>query len=92
MNKIFCRTLTVVAVAGACSLTSAASASANVIGENLSLAQIASQQAGVNSGNQQSTSNHGSNNGNNAQQGVSDNQDIDVIKNIAGVNSPLLIL
>ncbi|GAP50257.1 hypothetical protein [Streptomyces azureus] len=46
----------------------------------------------MNNGNQQSTSNHGSNNGNTAQQGLSDNQDIDVIKNIAGLNNPIAIL
>ncbi|KMS74258.1 hypothetical protein ACM01_15240 [Streptomyces viridochromogenes] len=88
---IFCRALSVAALAGACALTAAAPASANVIGENLAVAQIASQQTGLSSGNQQSTSNHGSNNGNTAQQGVADNQDIDVIKNIADLNTSVAI-
>ncbi|MFI1973188.1 hypothetical protein [Streptomyces cinnamoneus] len=91
MTNTFRRVIGTAAMTGACALAAAAPASANFIGDNMALAQIASQQTGVNSGNQQSTSNHGSNNGNTAQQGVSDNQDIDIIKNIAGFNNPVAI-
>ncbi|MEV6962441.1 hypothetical protein AB0M97_25280 [Streptomyces sp. NPDC051207] len=86
---IFHRALGVAALAGACALTSAAPASADIVGENLALAQLASQQLGVANGNQQSSSNHGSNNANNAQQALTENQPIEVIKNIPIMNGVL---
>ncbi|MFI6645906.1 hypothetical protein [Streptomyces sp. NPDC050504] len=85
MNKILSRTLAVAALAGAAIFTPTGPAFAddnpgwNLIGENLALVNLLSQNQAINDGNNNNVNNHSNGSNNHNQQNNSDNSEIDLL-------------
>ncbi|KXN65553.1 hypothetical protein CONCODRAFT_12829 [Conidiobolus coronatus NRRL 28638] len=74
------------------SMTTASPAAPNLIGNNLEVIGLASQNQANNNGNTAGSASHSSGTQNVAQQNVADQQSIDVLKNIDVAENPLKIL
>ncbi|MEU4800435.1 hypothetical protein [Streptomyces sp. NPDC023327] len=95
MTKIFSRALSAAAVAAIASLAAASPALADptpgsLIGGQLGVLDLASQNSAVNNGNTGGAVNHSENTQNSAQQVVTDAQAIDVLKNV--LEKPLVLV
>ncbi|KAF9553994.1 hypothetical protein CPC08DRAFT_767096 [Agrocybe pediades] len=64
----------------------------NLIGDQLNVIGLASQNSAVNNGNTGESASHGTNTGNTAQQVVTDAQSIDVAKNVDVLKNPLILV
>ncbi|MGW7296688.1 hypothetical protein [Streptomyces sp. NPDC054829] len=100
MTKIFSRALGVAAVAAVAGIASFAAASpaladpapGNLIGSQLEVIDLASQNSALNNGNTGGSVNHSESTQNSAQQIVTDAQSIDVLKNTDALEKPLTLL
>ncbi|WP_225804585.1 hypothetical protein [Streptomyces sp. NK15101] len=96
MTKIFSRALSAAAVAAIASLAAASPALADptpdgLIGHQLGVLDLASQNSAMNNGNTGEAVSHSQNTQNSAQQDVTDAQAIDVLKNVDVLEKPLIL-
>ncbi|MCX4920224.1 hypothetical protein [Streptomyces sp. NBC_00687] len=96
MIKILSRAVSVAAVAGFAAFAAANPAFAapepgGLIGDQLGVIDVASQNSGVNNGNHQGTASHSQNTQNSAQQIVTDAQSIEVLKEVQTAEKPLIL-
>ncbi|PWS45688.1 hypothetical protein DKT74_08730 [Streptomyces sp. ZEA17I] len=97
MTKIFNRAFGVAAVTAIASLTAASPAVADptpggLIGSQLGVIDLASQNSAVNNGNTGEAVSHSENTQNSAQQVVTDAQSIDLLKDVDVLEKPLILV
>ncbi|MES9805618.1 MULTISPECIES: hypothetical protein [Streptomyces] len=97
MTKIFNRAFSAAAVTAVATLAAATPAVADptpggLIGSQLGVIDLASQNSAVNNGNTGGAVSHSENSQNSAQQVITDAQSVDVLKNVDVLEKPLILV